>query len=376
MERSKRGTGSLRGSRSHESLLSNHAVMSTIDLSCTGAVGVAPVHQSVLGRRYCFQVRGGPRGERYYSCGSRQERDLWIYSLRKSIAPNATHTRRTDNSLKMWIQEAKGILPKKRYFCEINLDKTLYGRTSVKQKTDLLFWGEYFDFPDIPEINVITVNVYREGEKKKKRDKHNLVGSVKIPIHEVTKTTREFTEDWYPIVSEKQDSISRNSSKDQIPTLRIKCRFQSIDILPVEVYTDFLQYLKLNYKKVCEVLEPVILVKPKEDIGQALVLLMHAHNMAAAYLTDVVALDLLRVDDQRLTFRGNSLATKSMEAFLKLTGEQYLQETLTTPITEIISSEKDFEVDPMKAHGSLSRQQQALRNAVKNTWNSIAESHK
>ncbi|XP_021709813.1 probable Ras GTPase-activating protein isoform X3 [Aedes aegypti] len=374
LERSKRGQGGLRGSRSHESLLSNHAVMSTIDLSCIGAIGVVPVHASVLGRRHCFQVRGGPRGERYYSCGSRQERDLWIYSLRKSIAPNAENTRRTDNSLKMWVYEAKALPPKKKYFCEINLDKTLYGRTSVKLRTELLFWGEYFDFPDVPDINVITVNVYREGEKKKKRDKHALVGSVKIPIHEVT--SRTFSEDWYPIISDKHDSISKNSSKEPIPTLRIKCRFQSIDILPFGVYQDFLDYLKENYKKVCEMLEPVIGVKAKEDIGQALVLLMHAQGMAAAFLTDVVALDLLRVGDQRLTFRGNSLATKSMEAFLKLTGEQYLQDTLSSPISEIISSDRDCEVDPLKANGSLSRQQQALRNAVKTAWNSIADSSK
>ncbi|XP_038112899.1 ras GTPase-activating protein raskol [Culex quinquefasciatus] len=374
LERSKRGQGGLRGSRSHESLLSNHAVMSTVDLSCIGAIGVVPVHSSVLGRRHCFQVRGGPRGERYYSCGSRQERDLWIYSLRKSIAPNAENTRRTDNSLKMWIYEAKALPPKKKYFCEINLDKTLYGRTSVKLRSELLFWGEYFDFPDVPDINVITVNVYREGEKKKKRDKHALVGSVKIPIHEVT--SRTFSEDWYPIIAEKHDSISKNSFKEPIPTLRIKCRFQSIDILPFGVYGEFLDYLKENYKKVCEILEPMIGVKAKEDIGQALVLLMHAQGMAAAFLTDVVSLDLLRVGDQRLTFRGNSLATKSMEAFLKLTGEQYLQDTLSTPISEIISSDRDCEVDPLKANGSLSRQQQALRNAVKAAWNSIADSSK
>ncbi|XP_061386754.1 ras GTPase-activating protein raskol-like [Musca vetustissima] len=373
LERTKRGSGGLRGSRSHESLLSSHAVMSTIDLSCTGAVGVAPVHQSVLGRRYCFQVRGGPRGERYYSCGSRQERDLWIYSLRKSIAPNAEHTRHTDNSLKMWIYEAKNLPPKKKYFCELHLDKTLYGRTSVKLQTDLLFWGEYFDFPDIPDINVITVNVFREVEKKKKRDKHMFVGSVKIPIHEVT--TRLFSEDWYPILSEKNDSLNRNG-KEVIPTLRIKCRFQSIDILPINVYADFLTYLKENYKKVCETLEPVIGVKAKEDIGQSLVLLMHAQGLAGAFLTDVVALDLLRVGDQRLTFRGNSLATKSMEAFLKLTGEQYLQDTLAGPINEIIQSDRDCEVDPTKATGSLQRQQASLRAAVRNAWQCIYESHK
>lgn len=336
-------------------------------------MGVAPVHQSVLGRRHCFQVRGGPRGERYYSCSSRQERDLWIYSLRKSIAPNADHTRHTNNSLKMWIYEAKHVAGKKRYFCEINLDKTLYGRTSIKLRTDLLFWGEYFDFPDIPDINVITVNVYREGDKKKKRDKHTLVGSVKIPIHDVT--TRAFSEDWYQIISEKHDSIGKNSNKEPIPTLRIKCRFQSTDILPIDVYAEFQQYLKDHYRKVCECLEPDIGVKAKEDIGQALVLFMYAQGMAGAFLTDVVALDLLRVDDQRLTFRGNSLATKSMEAFLKLTGEQYLQDTLTASISEVIASNRDCEVDPLKATGSLSRQQQSLRDAVRIAWNSIADSH-
>jgi RAS protein activator-like 2 len=354
--------------------MNDNSIYIHTDLSVIGAVGVAPVHSSVLGRRHCFQVRGGPRGERYYSCGSRQERDLWIYSLRKSIQPNADSSRRTDNSLKMWIYEGKALPPKKKYFCEICLDKTLYGRTSVKLKTDLLFWGEHFDFPDIPEINVIYVNVFRECDKKKKRDKNVLVGTVKIPIHEVT--SRTFSEDWYPIIIDKHDSLSKNSAKDPIPTLRIKCRFQSIDILPLDVYSTFQAYLKEHYKKICECLEPVIGVKAKEDIGQAMVLFMHHQGMAAEFLTEIITLDLLRVGDQRLTFRGNSLATKSMEAFLKLTGEQYLQDTLSVPINEIISSEQDCEVDPLKASGSLSRQQQSLRNAIKLAWNAIADSHR
>uniref|UniRef100_A0A182YPQ8 Ras GTPase-activating protein n=1 Tax=Anopheles stephensi TaxID=30069 RepID=A0A182YPQ8_ANOST len=373
LDRSKRGQGGIRGSRSHESLLSNHTVMSTIDLSGgNGTIEVVPVHASVLGRRHCFQVRGIARGERYYSCSTRQERDLWIYCLRKSISPNKHTIRRLDNSLKMWIYEAKALPPKKRYFCEIYLDKTLYGRTSVKLRSDLLFWGEFFDFPDVPGATTITVHVYREADKKKKRDKHVLVGSVAIPIEKVS--ARTFTEDWYQIVMEKQDTIMKTTSKEPTPTLRIKCRYQSIDILPLEAYHEFQGFLKEHYKKVCEVIEPIIGVKAKEDIGQALVLLMHSQGMAAAFLSDVVALDLLRVDDQRLTFRGNSLATKSMEAFLKLIGEQYLQDTLSVPIADIIASDRDCEVDPTKVHGSLSRQQQALRKAVKAVWIAIAES--
>ncbi|XP_058065719.1 ras GTPase-activating protein raskol [Anopheles bellator] len=370
LEQSKHGYAGLRGSRSHESLLSSHAEGLT-DLSC-GSIGVAPVHSSVLGRRHCFQVCSESLGARYYSCGSRQERDLWIYSLRKSIAPNAFNTYRLDNSLHMWIYEAKALPPKKRYFCEINLDRSLYGRTSAKLRTDLLFWGEFFDFLDVPELTTITVNVYREGEKNKKRDKHILVGSVDIPIQEIT--TRMFCEDWYAIVPEKQNSVNKSLSKEPLPTIRIKCRFQSITILPTDVYQEFLAFLKANYKTICEIIEPVIGVKAKEDIGQALVLLMHAQGMAAQFLTDVVTLDLLRVADQRLTFRGNSLATKSMEAFLKLTGEQYLQDTLLAPIAEIIASDRDCEVDPTKTNGSLLRQQQALRNAVKTVWEAIINS--
>lgn len=74
-------------------------------------------------------------------------------------------------------------------------------------------------------------------------------GQVQIPIHDVT--SRYLTEKWFPI------NLDKNVSKE-LPSLRIKCRFQSIDILPVKVYSEFLDYLKSDYKKVCEILEPVI----------------------------------------------------------------------------------------------------------------------
>lgn len=65
-----------------------------------------------------------------------------------------------------------------------------------------------------------------------------------------------------------------------------------------------------------------------------------------------------------------------MEAFLKSAGKQYLHDTLSGPINEIISTDTDFEVDPSKVHSTLlQQQQQALRNAVQNIWHSIAESH-
>jgi hypothetical protein len=58
------------------------------------------------------------------------------------------------------------------------------------------------------------------------------VGSVSIPVHDVT--SRYLIEKWYPVLSEK------GIGKDP-PSLRVKCRFQSVDILPVQVYQEFLQ---------------------------------------------------------------------------------------------------------------------------------------
>ena len=47
-------------------------------------------------------------------------------------------------------------------------------------------------------------------------------------------TSRFLIEKWYPVVSEK------SSSKDP-PSLRIKCKYQTVDILPLEVYEEFLE---------------------------------------------------------------------------------------------------------------------------------------
>lgn len=90
-------------------------------------------------------------------------------SLRKSVQPDVEHTRRTDNSLKLWILEAKGIPNKKRYFCELMLDQTFYAKTSTKHKNELCFWGEHFDFHNLPTVNFLNILLYREGERKKKK---------------------------------------------------------------------------------------------------------------------------------------------------------------------------------------------------------------
>ena len=89
-------------------------------------------------------------GLRYFMCRSSDERDKWIQCLRSILQPSLVNTRRDENALQLWILEAKGQTisskPNKKYFCEILLNGNVYARTCCKDKKDILFWGENFDF--------------------------------------------------------------------------------------------------------------------------------------------------------------------------------------------------------------------------------------
>jgi RAS protein activator-like 2 len=98
-----------------------------------------------------------------------------------------------------------------------------------------------------------------------------------------------------------------------------------------------------------------------------------------AVFTIIISFFLVFPGDEKLTFRGNSIATKAMEAFLKLTGTEYLHASLGPFIEHFQRSEDvcDCEVDPMKlsAGADLSKNQLNLRMAVDTVWKAILHSH-
>ncbi|CAH1787049.1 unnamed protein product [Owenia fusiformis] len=362
----------LRSSRSHESLLTSPNSMHSVDLTSPD-VEIKPLHSSILGQDHCFQVSTN-NGSKYFSCRTAEEREKWIECLRKTVHPDQEQSRRTDNSLKMWVLEAKNIPSKKRYFCEILLDKTLYARTSSKTKGDMLFWGESFDFNNLPAIDAITVNLYREADKKKKKDKNQLIGYININVSEIT--NRTFTEKWHPCSSAVVGKAGRES-KAELPLMRVKARYQTVHILPMELYQDLSNYLLEEYIGLTEVLEPTVSVKSKEDIATALVHIMQKSNRAKDFLADVVMREVGRQDNENLTFRGNSIASKAMEAYMKLVGEKYLQDTLGHFITTLTESPDDCEVDPTKVgnNGTLQRHQTNLTMYCEMAWFKIINSY-
>ncbi|XP_066990415.1 disabled homolog 2-interacting protein-like isoform X2 [Macrobrachium rosenbergii] len=289
------------------------------------------------------------------------------YHERSRIHGISEDGRRRENTLKIWIMEVKGVPSKKRYFCNLLLGNEPYRRTFSKTMSRMCFWGEYFELESIPQFCSFRVDLLREGDK---RPGHKKIGSVEIDLPSVSSCPTKLVDEWYAVkVDNKQDR--------EIPTLRIKHRFQSLDILPLHRYNSLRLHLRDNATTLCSILEPLLCVKAKEDIANALINIMQAENLAIPFLVSLILADIQRMaDNEHLLLRGNSIATKAIEAYMRLVGEYYLQETLSEPIQALIAATEELEVDPLRITNmaSLPDHREALKTWVSRVWERITQS--
>lgn len=351
-----------------DSLLSAGSV-SSLELRMDQSVIIKPVHSSLLGQDFCFEVTTAS-GTKCFSCRSAAERDKWMENLRRAVLPNKDNIRRTENLLTVWVLEGRDLAPKKRYFVELCLDDCLYARTSCKSRTDNVFWGERFDFSGIPSIGSITLHLYKETNPKRRKDKSSYVGLVNIGVSSLA--GRQVQERWYPL-----STPSSNRGKSG-PALRVRVQFQSVVVLPMEQYKEFAEWISGNYLRLCGTLESSLTLRSKDDISAALVHILHSTGKAKDFLTDLMMAEVDRCrDNDQLIFRENTLATKSIEEYLKLIGQKYLQDALGEFVKALYESDENCEVDPSRCSSSeLSEHQANLRMCCELAFCKILDSYR
>lgn len=93
-------------------------------------------------------------------------------------------------------------------------------------------------------------------------------------------------------------------------------------------------------------------------------------------LKSITSYEIEATDNVDIIFRGNSLATKALDSYMKLVGKSYLETTLGKLIKDVYENKKSVEVDPAKIEKGedVKANFKRLLKFVKDTTQSIFDS--
>ncbi|CAH6779396.1 RAS protein activator like-3 isoform X2 [Phodopus roborovskii] len=339
------------------------ATLSELDLGAERDVRIWPLHPSLLGEPYCFQVTW-TGGSRCFYCRSGAERDRWIEDLRRQFQPSQDNVERQETWLTVWVHEAKGLpraaTPGVR--AELWLDGALLARTAPRAGPGQLFWAERFHFEALPPARRLSLRLRGAGPAGA------TVGRVALQLDEVSmpRAPAAGLERWFPVLGAPAGA-----------SLRARIRVRRLRVLPSERYKELAEFLTFHYARLCEALESTLSAQAKEELAAAMVRVLRATGRAQALVTDLGTAELVRCGGREaLLFRENTLATKAIDEYMKLVAQEYLQETLGDIVRCLCASTEDCEVDPSKCTTpELSKHQARLRNSCGQVFENIIHSY-
>ncbi|XP_045056728.1 rasGAP-activating-like protein 1 isoform X2 [Desmodus rotundus] len=149
---------------------------------------------------------------------------------------------------------------------------------------------------------------------------------------------------------------AEGDSGGSLGALRLKVRLIEDRVLPSRCYQPLLQLLMASVLGPAEedvssplaVLEELTLGDCRQDLATKLVKLYFGQGLTGPFLDYLTRRELARTTDPNTLFRSNSLASKSMEQFMKLVGMPYLHEVLKPVISRVFEEKKYIELDPCK----------------------------
>ncbi|XP_078193504.1 rasGAP-activating-like protein 1 isoform X6 [Callithrix jacchus] len=149
---------------------------------------------------------------------------------------------------------------------------------------------------------------------------------------------------------------AEEDSGGSLGALRLKVRLIEDCVLPSQCYQPLVELLMESVLGPAEedtasplaLLEELTFGDCRQDLATKLVKLFLGRGLAGRFLDYLTRREVARTMDPNTLFRSNSLASKSMEQFMKLVGMPYLHEVLKPVISRVFEEKKYMELDPSK----------------------------
>ncbi|XP_007468630.1 PREDICTED: rasGAP-activating-like protein 1 [Lipotes vexillifer] len=149
---------------------------------------------------------------------------------------------------------------------------------------------------------------------------------------------------------------AEEDSGGSLGALRLKVRLTEDRVLPSQYYQPLRELLMESVLGPAEedaasplaVLEELTSGDCRQELATKLVKLFLGQGLAGPFLDYLTRREVARTTDPNTLFRSNSLASKSMEQFLKLVGMPYLHEVLRPAINRVFEEKRYMELDPCK----------------------------
>ncbi|NWS78000.1 RASL1 protein, partial [Crotophaga sulcirostris] len=228
--------------------------------------------------------------------------------------------------------------------------------TAVIKKTRFPRWDEVLEF-EVAEGEaggaVLSVEVWDWDIV----GKNDFLGRVEFPLDTISMAPPKGWFQLLPLCSPTE------THGVQLGALRLAVRLEEDTVLPPLCYQPLIQLLTEPVLSPAQppagtalaILEEVTSGESRQDVATKLVKIFLGQGLAVPLLDYLTTRELARTMDPNTIFRSNSLASKSVEQFMKVVGLPYLHEVLKPVVTRIFEEKKYVELDPGKMELSRSR---------------------
>ncbi|KAN0045212.1 hypothetical protein ACTA71_005589 [Dictyostelium dimigraforme] len=138
----------------------------------------------------------------------------------------------------------------------------------------------------------------------------------------------------------------KQTLENKFGDIRLKLKYSEEVVLPLQSYQPLLELLQQENLYTITLLGKV--TKHREAVSNNLIRVFEKTGKCLYLLKSLTDHEIDSTNNPDIIFRGNSLATKSVDLFMKLIGIPYLSQTIGPLIKKIYSSKKSCEIDPTK----------------------------